>query len=142
MMQGIFFTTPGTSAFRNFLFSDNLHQYTLFSSAVELTVENLLPWAEIEFAAGYRHYHFPAHNLPFKMCIPIVLAGSVVLILADRLMWRKLFDAGVFTNPVAPPAVAPTQCRLRTSLMTTHTFEQIDYALDKFARIGRELGVI
>src|SRR4029077_7821849 len=31
------------------------------------------------------------------------------------LMWRKLFDAGVFTNPVAPPAVAPSQCRLRTS---------------------------
>jgi 8-amino-7-oxononanoate synthase len=58
------------------------------------------------------------------------------------LMWRRLFDAGVFTNPVAPPAVAPSQCRLRTSLMATHTFEQIDYALDAFARIGRELGVI
>ncbi len=58
------------------------------------------------------------------------------------LMWRKLFDAGVFTNPVAPPAVAPSHCRLRTSLMATHTFEQIDYALDAFARIGRELGVI
>ena len=37
------------------------------------------------------------------------------------LMWRKLFDAGVFTNPVAPPAVPPSQCRLRTSLMATHT---------------------
>jgi 8-amino-7-oxononanoate synthase len=58
------------------------------------------------------------------------------------LFWRKLFDAGVFTNPVAPPAVAPSQCRLRTSLMATHTFEQIDYALDVFARIGRELEVI
>jgi len=57
-------------------------------------------------------------------------------------MWRRLFDAGVFTNPVAPPAVAPTQCRLRTSLMATHTFEQIDYALETFATIGRELGVI
>jgi 8-amino-7-oxononanoate synthase len=58
------------------------------------------------------------------------------------LFWRKLFDAGVFTNPVAPPAVPPSQCRLRTSLMATHTFEQIDYALDVFARIGRELEVI
>jgi 8-amino-7-oxononanoate synthase len=38
------------------------------------------------------------------------------------LFWRKLFDAGVFTNPVAPPAVPPSQCRLRTSLMATHTF--------------------
>ena len=58
------------------------------------------------------------------------------------LMWRRLFDAGVFTNPVAPPAVPPTQCRLRTSVMATHTFEQIDFALEKFAMIGRDLGVI
>jgi 8-amino-7-oxononanoate synthase len=57
-------------------------------------------------------------------------------------MWRKLFDAGVFTNPVVPPAVPLSQCRLRTSVMATHTFDQIDFALDAFARIGRELGVI
>jgi 8-amino-7-oxononanoate synthase len=56
--------------------------------------------------------------------------------------WRKLFDAGVFTNPVMPPAVPPSQCRLRTSLMATHTFEQIDFCLEQFAIIGRELGVI
>jgi 7-keto-8-aminopelargonate synthetase-like enzyme len=58
------------------------------------------------------------------------------------LFWRRLFDAGVFTNPVAPPAVPPSQCRLRTSLMATHTFEQIDFALEQFATIGRDLGVI
>jgi 8-amino-7-oxononanoate synthase len=58
------------------------------------------------------------------------------------LFWRKLFDAGVFTNPVVPPAVPPSQCRLRTSLMATHTAEQIDRALDAFALLGKELGVI
>lgn len=58
------------------------------------------------------------------------------------LFWRKLFDAGVFTNPVVPPAVPPSQCRLRTSLMATHTGEQIDRALDTFGRLGKELGVI
>jgi 8-amino-7-oxononanoate synthase len=56
--------------------------------------------------------------------------------------WRKLFDAGVFTNPVMPPAVQPSQCRLRTSLMATHTFDQIDFCLEQFARIGKDLGVI
>ena len=56
--------------------------------------------------------------------------------------WRKLFDAGVFTNPVVPPAGAPSQCRLRTSLMATHTSQQIDQALETFARLGKELGVI
>jgi len=58
------------------------------------------------------------------------------------LFWRKLFDAGVFTNPVVPPAVPPSQCRLRTSLMATHTAEQIDLALEVFGRLGKELGVI
>jgi 8-amino-7-oxononanoate synthase len=58
------------------------------------------------------------------------------------LFWRQLFDAGVFTNPVVPPAVPPSQCRLRTSLMATHTAEQIDRALDAFARLGKELGVV
>jgi 8-amino-7-oxononanoate synthase len=58
------------------------------------------------------------------------------------LFWRKLFDAGVFTNPVVPPAVPPSQCRLRASLMATHTADQIDFALDAFAAIGRQQGVI
>ena len=56
--------------------------------------------------------------------------------------WRQLYDAGVFTNPVVPPAVPPTECRLRTSLMATHTDDQIDYVLDTFARLGKESGVI
>ena len=56
--------------------------------------------------------------------------------------WRKLYDAGVFTNPVVPPAVPPSQCRLRTSVMATHTPAQIDTALEAFGRIGKELGVI
>jgi 8-amino-7-oxononanoate synthase len=58
------------------------------------------------------------------------------------LFWRRLFDAGVFTNPVCPPAVPPNQCRLRTSVMATHTPAQIDFALEAFGRIGKELGVI
>ena len=58
------------------------------------------------------------------------------------LFWRKLFDEGVFTNPVCPPAVPANQCRLRTSVMATHTEQQIDFALEAFGRIGKELGVI
>jgi 8-amino-7-oxononanoate synthase len=56
--------------------------------------------------------------------------------------WRKLFDAGVFTNPVVPPAVPLSQCRLRTSVMATHAPQQIDQTLEAFALLGKELGVI
>lgn len=58
------------------------------------------------------------------------------------IVWRRLFDAGVFTNPVAPPAVPPSQCRLRTSVMATHTFDQIDYCIEQFAKIGREFDLV
>ena len=58
------------------------------------------------------------------------------------MFWRKLFDAGVFTNPVVPPAVPPDQCRLRASLMATHTPDQIDRALDALGTLGKELGVV
>lgn len=58
------------------------------------------------------------------------------------LFWKKLFEAGVFTNPVAPPAVPESECRLRTSLMATLTSSQIDQSLDAFEKVGRKLGVI
>jgi 8-amino-7-oxononanoate synthase len=58
------------------------------------------------------------------------------------IVWRRLFDAGVFTNPVVPPAVPPSQCRLRASVMATHTKEQVDFALDAFAGIARAVGVL
>jgi 8-amino-7-oxononanoate synthase len=56
--------------------------------------------------------------------------------------WKQLFDAGVFTNPVTPPAVPENACRLRISLMATHTDDQIDFVLDAFATIGRRMAVI
>jgi 8-amino-7-oxononanoate synthase len=87
--------------------------------------------------AGFRSYGFEIG--PTETPIVPVLIGTME---NTFVMWRRLFDAGVFTNPVMPPAVQPSQCRLRTSVMATHTFDQIDFCLDKFASIGRELGVI
>ena len=54
--------------------------------------------------------------------------------------WRALFDAGVFTNPVLPPAVPESSCRLRTSVMATHTREQLDAVLDAFTKVRAQLG--
>ncbi|HUF50599.1 MAG TPA: aminotransferase class I/II-fold pyridoxal phosphate-dependent enzyme [Longimicrobiales bacterium] len=58
------------------------------------------------------------------------------------IFWKQLFDAGVFTNPVTPPAVPDNSCRLRISLMATHTDAQLDFVLDAFASIGRRMAVI
>jgi 8-amino-7-oxononanoate synthase len=76
---------------------------------------------------------------PTETPIVPVLIGTLQNTFA---FWRALFDAGVFTNPVVPPAVPPDQCRLRASLMATHTEEQIDSALEIFGSLGKKMGVI
>ncbi|MFB6241168.1 MAG: aminotransferase class I/II-fold pyridoxal phosphate-dependent enzyme, partial [Gemmatimonadota bacterium] len=56
--------------------------------------------------------------------------------------WKALYDVGVFTNPVVPPAVPEGSCRLRTSFMATHTDEQLDTVLERMAAVGNELDVV
>jgi 8-amino-7-oxononanoate synthase len=62
----------------------------------------------------------------------------------DRMLifWKELFDAGVFTNPVTPPAVPEHSCRLRISLMATHEDEHVDQVLDAFAQVGKAMAVL
>lgn len=76
---------------------------------------------------------------PTKTPIVPILIGTLE---HTFMFWRRLYDAGVFTNPVVPPAVPPDQCRLRASLMATHRDDQIDMVLETLGRLGKELGVI
>jgi len=51
------------------------------------------------------------------------------------LLWKALFDAGVYTNVALHPAVPPGGALLRTSLMATHERDHLDRALEIFARV-------
>ena len=57
-------------------------------------------------------------------------------------MWRMLFDEGIFASPVVTPAVPEGQAIIRTSYMATHTDDQLSFILEKFKKVGKELGVI
>ncbi len=57
-------------------------------------------------------------------------------------MWKELAMEGIFINPVVPPAVPPTDTLIRTSFMATHTKDQLDFALEKFEKIGKKLHLI
>jgi 8-amino-7-oxononanoate synthase len=70
--------------------------------------------------------------------IPIIIGDES----ATLLVWRLLFEEGVYTNPVPPPAVPPNLSLLRTSYMATHTDEQMAFVLDKFAKVGKMTGLI
>ncbi len=55
---------------------------------------------------------------------------------------KYLQDAGVFVNPVVSPAVPSDSSLLRFSLMATHTFAQIDEAIDKITKAFKAVGVV
>jgi 7-keto-8-aminopelargonate synthetase-like enzyme len=58
------------------------------------------------------------------------------------LMAMRLHQEGVFVNAVLPPGVPPNKCLIRISLMATHTEDQIQTALEKLKKVGKELGLI
>ncbi len=76
---------------------------------------------------------------PFQS--PIIPVYCYALESAMRMAVR-LQQEGVFVNPVVPPAVPPNCALIRISLMATHTEEQIEFALEKLAKVGRELGLL
>ncbi len=53
------------------------------------------------------------------------------------LLWRALYDAGVFVNTALHPAVPPGGALLRTSVMATHDRATLDRALESFASVKR-----
>ncbi|HEY5326667.1 MAG TPA: pyridoxal phosphate-dependent aminotransferase family protein [Mucilaginibacter sp.] len=57
------------------------------------------------------------------------------------LVTKYLQDSGIFVNPVVSPAVPSDSSLLRFSLMATHTFDQIDEAIEKIAKAFKEVGV-
>jgi 8-amino-7-oxononanoate synthase len=80
----------------------------------------------------------PAQDAPLESIrtpiIPIVVGDDW----KAALLWRALYDGGVFTNCAIHPAVPPSGALLRTSVMATHDHDTLDRALEVFARVKRE----
>lgn len=70
--------------------------------------------------------------------VPIIIGDNDLTFM----MWKTLFDEGVFVNPVISPAVQPGNQLLRTSYMATHNEDQLHQVLGIFEKVGKRLGVI
>ncbi|PZR67782.1 MAG: aminotransferase [Solirubrobacterales bacterium] len=53
------------------------------------------------------------------------------------LLWRALYDAGVYVNAAVHPAVPPAGALLRASVMATHDRDVLDQALERFGEVKR-----
>ena len=57
------------------------------------------------------------------------------------LMAKMLMDEGVFVNPIVSPAVSSDSSMIRFSLMATHSFKQIDFAVEKLKKVAFKLKI-
>ncbi len=55
---------------------------------------------------------------------------------------KRLFEEGIFAQAIGYPTVPRGAARIRVMISAVHTKEDLDFALEKFAKVGRELGVI
>jgi len=73
---------------------------------------------------------------------PQIVTPIVPVLIGDdwkaALLWKALYDAGVFVNTALHPAVPPGGALLRTSVMATHDRAVLDRALSVFARVKSE----
>jgi 8-amino-7-oxononanoate synthase len=70
--------------------------------------------------------------------VPVIIGDDAKTFLT----WKKLFENGVFVNPVISPAVPQGMQLLRTSYMATHTDDQVDQILEIYNTVGKELELI
>ena len=90
--------------------------------------------------AGLREHGFKVvehegdHMTPI---VPVIVGDDWKAVL----LWRALYDAGVFVNVAIHPAVPPGGALLRTSVMATHDRATLDRALDAFAAVKLDFEV-
>jgi glycine C-acetyltransferase len=89
------------------------------------------------FKAGLKQLGFNTGTSESPITPVIAGDGALAMKLSDR-----LFEEAVFAQGIAFPTVPRGKARVRTIVTATHTREDLQFALDAFARVGRELGII
>jgi glycine C-acetyltransferase len=129
---------------RPFLFSTSHPPSVVLACIAALDVLEQEPEIIERLWDNTRFFKEGLHRLGFNTGLsespitPVIAGeGAKAMLLSD-----KLFDRGVFAQGIAFPTVARDKARVRTIVTATHTREDLQYALDAFAAVGREIGLI
>jgi glycine C-acetyltransferase len=89
------------------------------------------------FKAGLARLGFNT-GLSESPVTPVIVGdGALAMTLSDR-----LFQQGVFAQGIASPTVPAGKARVRTIVTATHTRDELQFALDAFGAVGRDLGIV
>jgi len=129
---------------RPFLFSTSHPPSVVLACMAALDVLEQEPEIIERLWDNTRFFKEGLHRLGFNTGLsespitPVIAGeGAKAMLLSD-----KLFERGVFAQGIAFPTVARDRARVRTIVTATHTREDLQYALDAFAAVGREIGLI
>jgi len=89
------------------------------------------------FQSGLKQLGFDTGASEGPITPVIVGDGALAMTLSDQ-----LFQAGVFAQGLAFPTVAVGKARVRTIVTATHTRDELQFALDAFDKVGRQLGIL
>lgn len=70
--------------------------------------------------------------------VPVIIGDDMKTLM----VWKALYEYGVYVNPVLPPGVPPSKSLLRTSYMATHTDDHVARVLEAFEVVGKKMGLI
>jgi 7-keto-8-aminopelargonate synthetase-like enzyme len=70
--------------------------------------------------------------------VPVIIGDDMKTLM----IWKALYEYGIYVNPVLPPGVPPSKSLLRTSYMATHTDDHIARVLEAFETVGKATGLI
>ncbi|MCE5235342.1 MAG: pyridoxal phosphate-dependent aminotransferase family protein [Eubacteriales bacterium] len=125
---------------RPFIFSASIPPANAASALAALRIMETEP-ARVKALISIADY---MRSLLHSYNIPIMEGSTAIIPIYTYEMQRTLviakalLDAGVYVNPVLPPAVPEGLCLLRTSYTATHTHEQIDRAAAIIKRVFEE----
>ena len=98
--------------------------------------------AKVNEMANYMRAGFQRMGLPILDSIAPIIPVHIGEDTATFVATRKLLEAGVYVNPVIAPAVETGNALLRTSYTATMTHQQLDFALEAFVKVFKEMGLI
>ena len=94
--------------------------------------------ARLAELSNYARKQYKAHGVPIIEATTPIIPIYTYEPIRTLTVAKKLFDAGVYVNPVLPPAAPAEGCLLRTSYMASLTESLIDEAVEIVAKVLAE----
>jgi 8-amino-7-oxononanoate synthase len=131
---------------RSFIFSTSLPPSVLAASMAAIDVVRSSEGKRLreQLKANAEHFRSLLKQAGFTLpdgstqIIPILTGEAETTMRFSEM----LLSEGIFAQGIRPPTVPAGSCRLRCTVMSTHSIQDLEWAADRIKAVGRQLGVI